>query len=106
MKKINYLTALATSVLLFGCAQVNKPKKSNPLHLSEINKIVYYNKGYWLQGLKNDMNSFKSFEKKTFASINAYKRNYAIRYGKKIKQEKIIQKQSSKEPWSIVNEQY
>jgi len=101
--------AIASAILLSGCGDKNLEVKPYPKHLGQINKILYNNKGYWIEDLKEDMDGFDAFEKKTFSSVNAFKKRYAIRYGvsKKNNKTKIPEKQDFNGDFDeIIDEQY
>ncbi len=103
-----YLSAMLI-LLLSGCGNMNLKIKPYPKHLGQVNKILYNNKGYWLEDLKDDMNGFNAFEKKTFDSVNALKKRNTIRYGvyKKNKKAKRPKKDNfDNNFYGIIDEQY
>lgn len=65
-----------------GCSdKKNLEIKPYPKYLGMSNKIIYDNKSFWNVDLKEDMDDYSIFLKKTFDDIEAYNKRWAERYG-------------------------
>jgi len=107
--------AMISGVLVFsGCGdKKNLEVKPYPKYMGMSNKIIYDNKSFWDVDLKDDMNDYSVFLKRTFNDIEEYNKRWAERYGVADSKNQKINSNHKEEEMSdefdydgIINEQY
>jgi len=83
--KRSLLIVITISFVFTACDEKNLKVKPYPQYHDDSEKYIFNNKDFWNVDLKNDIDDFKNFTRKTFQGIKKYKEHYKEEYSSRMR---------------------